>query len=94
MGGEKKRELYPSLIQNLHCLINRHKAGSPTDPNVYWLHLKPREIAALYEAEFSERVSNGFVKKELRILGYGYRKISKNLAIGTYAGRDAQFVIC
>ena len=38
-------------------------------------------------------MSNQFIKRELRDLGYGYRKISKNLTTGLYAQRDAQFKI-
>lgn len=91
--AEKKSQLYPTLTLNLHCLIEQHKAGSPTNPEVYWIHLKPREIAKLYEDEFGEHISNTFIKKELKVLGYGFRKISKNLATGTYAKRNEQFAI-
>lgn len=38
-------------------------------------------------------LSHGFIKRELRTLGYKYRKIRKSLATGVYANRDAQFQI-
>ena len=77
----------------MHALINQYKAGSPTDPAVYWIHLKPKELSALFFKQHQVQLSNGFIKQELRVLGYRYRKISKNLATGHYAQRDAQFQI-
>ena len=77
----------------LIALIERHKAGSPTDANIYWIHLKPRELAEKLKVEKGLKVSNGFVKRVLRQSGYKYRKLYKNLATGEYAHRDAQFKI-
>jgi hypothetical protein len=74
-------------------LIDKYKAGSPTNPNLYWIHLKPKEIAALYFAQFGVLFSNRFIKRELLALGYKYRKISKTLATGNYKNRDAQFQV-
>jgi Rhodopirellula transposase DDE domain len=74
-------------------LINQHRAGSPTKPNLYWIYLKPKEISILYFEQYGVKFSHGFIKRELRALGYHYRKISKNLAIGIYENRDAQFKI-
>jgi Rhodopirellula transposase DDE domain len=73
--------------------IERHKAGSPTDAKVYWIHLTPREIALKFELETGFKVSNGFVKGLLKTLGFKYRKLSKTLATGDYARRDEQFKI-
>jgi Rhodopirellula transposase DDE domain len=77
----------------LHRLIDQYKAGSPTNPDVYWIHLRPKELAALYFEKYSITLSNGFIKRELLVLGYRFRKINKNLATGDYAQRDAQFQI-
>lgn len=74
-------------------MIDKYKAGSPTDPTVYWIHLKPKDLAALYFEQYNERLSHGFIKRELHNLGYRYRKISKTLATGQYAQRDTQFTI-
>jgi Rhodopirellula transposase DDE domain len=89
--AEKKRQLFPELVAQLRSLIERHKAGSPTDPNVYWIHLKPRELAALFFEEHGVRLSNGFIKRELRELGYRFRKMSKSMATGSFGKRDEQF---
>lgn len=92
---EKKTEKYPEINQLLTALIESHKAGSPTDDNVYWISLKPCAIAKLFEEQHQIKVSNGLVKRMLQSLGYSYRKQSKQLATGFYALRDTQFkIIC
>ncbi len=93
-GGRKKKELsHPELIEGLSALIDRHKAGSPTNPDIYWIHFRPVEIAEMFFIETHQKVSNGLVKRVLREKGFKYRKLSKNLATGQYAERDAQFRI-
>ena len=78
-------------MTSLTEFIDRHKAGSPTDSTVYWLHLKPKEIALKFMGETGYKVSHGLVKRLLKTLGYRYRKLNKTLAIGTYKDRDQQF---
>lgn len=79
----------------MSALIERHRAGSPTDDKVFWICLRPCAIARIFEQEHRIKVSNGLVKRMLKRLGYGYRKQSKQLATGSYAQRDAQFrIIC
>lgn len=77
----------------LSNFIDRHKAGSPTDASVFWIHLKPKEIAKRFATETSFIVSHGFVKRLLKDKGFKYRKLSKNLATGHYTKRDEQFNI-
>jgi len=92
---EKKTEKYPEINHLLKSLLESHRAGSPTDENVYWISLKPSAIAKLFETQHHIEVSNGVVKRMLLGLGYSYRKQSKQLAKGSYANRDAQFqIIC
>ena len=78
-----------SLIE----FIERYKAGSPTDETIYWIHLKPSEIAIRFLEETGNKVSNGFIKRLLKSLGYKYKKLKKSLAIGKYANRNEQFQI-
>jgi hypothetical protein len=79
----------------LIALIEEHKAGSPTDINVFWISLKPCSIAKFFLERHQIKVSNGLVKRLLKDLGYGYRKQSKQLATGSYERRDEQFkIIC
>jgi len=80
-------------VEDLKAIINRHKAGSPTKPDVYWTHLTPNEIAELFFTETGNKVSNNFVKRTLKSMGFKYRKLSKNLATGQYAQRNEQFEI-
>lgn len=73
---------------NLIDFIDSHKAGSPTDPTVFWIHLKPREVSSQFYEQYQKKVSNGRVKRLLKELGYSYRKMSKTLATGIYLKRD------
>ena len=77
----------------LTALIERYKAGSPTDPKVYWITEKPGRIAALFYEQHQIYVSNGEVKRLLKKLGYRRRKQCKELATGNYALRNEQFLI-
>jgi Rhodopirellula transposase DDE domain len=60
---------------------------------VYWIHLKPREIAILFNNAHGFQISNGLVKRKLFEMGFKYRKLHKNLSCGNYANRDRQFQI-
>lgn len=60
---------------------------------MFWIHLRPSELATILQKEYSIKVSNGFVKRVLKKLGFKYRKQNKNLATGTFAAREAQFKI-
>jgi hypothetical protein len=60
---------------------------------VYWLTKKPKEIAKAFKEEFQENISNGSVKRLLKELGYGYRRLNKSLAMGYYTQRNEQFNI-
>ena len=91
--GKKTEENNPTLQEQLGALIDKYKAGSPTDPTVYWIHLKAKELSALFLEQHQVKLSHGFIKRELHNLGYRYRKISKSLATDKYAQRDKQFQI-
>jgi len=93
--GEKKTVKYPEIVELLVALIEKHKAGSPTQEGVYWVSRKPWQLAVLFYEAHQIKVSHGLVKRLLRDMGYGYRKQSKQLATGDYSRRDEQFkVIC
>lgn len=90
---EKKEVSDPELTKALLDFIDSHKAGSPTNPEVFWIHLKPKEIAREFAGQTSIVVSHGFVKRLLKDNGFQYRKLSKNIATGHYPHRDEQFQI-
>ena len=81
--GEKKISNEAIEIIELRAFIERYKAASPTDPNVYWIHLKPKEIASKFETESGFKISHGLVKRQLLAMNFSYRKLSKQLATGT-----------
>jgi hypothetical protein len=91
--GEKKTTKFPEIVVLLKNFIEKHKAGSPTDETVYWISIKPSQMAILFYEEHQIKVSNSLVKALLRELGYRYRKQSKQLATGSYGKRDEQFTI-
>lgn len=90
---EKNFVQHPDVAQLLCSFIEQHKAGSPSDASLYWIHWKPSEIAARFFEEHGQKVSHGLVKRQLRQMGYRYRKMSKNLSTGHYEQRDQQFKI-
>lgn len=95
MAAEKKKSIEPDINHLLTTFIEGHKAGSPTDDKVYWISLKPWQIASLFYEQHHIHISHGVVKRLLKTLGYGYRKQTKQLATGSYAQRNEQFgIIC
>jgi hypothetical protein len=70
-----------------------YKAGSPTGPDVYWVSLSYKQLAAKFHEHSGIKVSHGLVKRLLHELGYRYRKPYKVLSTGVYAMRDEQFHI-
>ena len=93
MEGEKKTVKFPEIVELLKGFIEKYKAGSPTDETIYWISIKPSQMALMFYQEHQIKVSNSLVKALLRELGYRYRKQSKQLATGNYARRDEQFTI-
>ncbi len=89
--AEKKFVQHPETQRLLRALIEQHKAGSPVDASVYWIHLKPREIAQRFLEQHGIVISNGVVKRALQQMGYKYRKQYKNLPTGKWAERQRQF---
>ena len=62
---------------------------------MYWISLKPWQIAALLYEQHAIRISHGVVKRFVKAAGYRYRKQAKQLATGSYALRNEQFhIIC
>jgi hypothetical protein len=89
----KKFYKLPDLKQQLISFIEQFKAGSPTNPDLYWVNKKPKEIASAFNEVYQEKVSNRSVKRLLNELGYHYRSQIKELATGKYALRNEQFSI-
>ena len=73
--------------------VEQHTAGSPTDENVKWTHLQPREIAQYLHQTYQVQVSHGCIKRVLAAHDYRRRKPGKTLATGSSADRAEQFQI-
>jgi Rhodopirellula transposase DDE domain len=91
--GEKNFVQFTDSLVLLTNLIEQYKAGNPTDPTMYWIHLRPREIAEKYYQLHGQKISHGVVKRLLFQLNFKYRKFSKQLPTGSYAKRDLQFKV-
>lgn len=74
-------------------ILKRHTAGSPTDENVKWTHLKPRQIATLLKKEYRIPISKACVRGLLKKHGYKKRSALKKQSTGQYERRDEQFGI-
>jgi hypothetical protein len=83
----------PKLIERILELISSQSAGSPTDTQVKWTHLKPAQISKLYEKKYGEKISNGVIKRILKVNHYRKRKPSKVLPTGISAHKNEQFEI-
>jgi hypothetical protein len=68
-----------------------HTAGSPTDINVKWTDLKPRDIKKYIMNTHNIDVSHGCIKRILKADGYVTRKPIKSLPIGASVHRAAIF---
>lgn len=83
--------MIPDLVNKLEDIISLHQAGSPTDPKVKWTHLKPSDIARLYEEKWSVTLSDQTIKRLLKKSGYRNRRPRKELITGKSPYRQAQF---
>jgi Rhodopirellula transposase DDE domain len=90
---EKNFDLHPDVVELLKTFIKAHQAGSPTDERIYWIHLKPKELASCFTQEYNIVISKGMVKRQLAAMGFKYRKLRKDLATGQYAHRETQFKV-
>lgn len=93
VGAGKNFAQRADLADLLAEFIEAHKAGSPTDATVYWIHWKPKELAQRFAERYGVVISNGLVKRQLQQMGYKYRKQYKNLPTGQCAQRQQQFQI-
>lgn len=75
----------------MHALIEKYKAGSPTNPKVYFIFLTPNELSRCFKEKYKISLGPLLIRRELRRLGYKYRKLRKTLATGKFEDRDLQF---
>lgn len=93
MGVGKNFAVKVAILAALRFWIDAHKAGSATNPDVYWTHYRPYEIKKEFELETGHKVSHGMIKRLLCDMGFKYRKLSKNQATGVCEDRNRQFQI-
>lgn len=92
-GRKKKEELFKQLTQWILDYVETDTQGSPTNPNVKWTALKPRDIAAHIKTEYGIEIPNNCVKRILKNDGYVRRKPTKDIPTGRSKHRQEQFRI-
>lgn len=78
-------------LKQLHELINKYKAGIPTNPNVYFIYLTQNDLSRLFYQTYGVKMGVFVIRAELRKLGYKYRNMLKKIAAGTHNDRSEQF---
>ncbi len=81
-GGGRKgyEETYPDIDVKFLDVLQDYTAGDPTDEQVRWTNLTPKEIASRLAEAHHMRVSVTVVRKLLKKHDYRRRKAQKNPA--------------
>jgi len=74
-------------------IVENETAGSPTDSQIKWTHLRPLEIANTYKLKWDDTISNRTVKRILKDNGYCKRRPNKALSTGKSPFRTEQFAL-
>lgn len=79
------------MLDQIASIISLNSAGSPTDPDVKWTHLKVKNIQEQYVTKYGSKISRQTIKRIMKALGYKKRRPIKALAIGKSPFRSEQF---
>jgi len=91
-GGRKCKEVeIPELLDIIEQIMDDHKAGCPISDQ-RWTYLTPKEITTLLFKR-GIKVCSKTVKRLLKKMGIGQRKLSKKLEMGQSKDRNEQFEI-
>lgn len=73
--------------------MEQNTAGSPTDEQVKWTHLRHCEIAEHLLKTYQVEIETECIKRILHSAGYRKRKPKKQVATGTSLCREEQFPV-
>jgi len=73
--------------------VEQHRAGSPTNPDLYWIHFTENQLSRLYYQTYGEHIGVFLIRRTLQEWGYKYRSAKKELPTGHFEHRDLQFGI-
>jgi transposase len=90
-GRPVTEQKHPEVAEQLKQQLQHRTAGDPMNDAALWTDLRPRELAEMIAAETGTKVSEGIVRRMLKSLGCGLRKIAKVLSGGESPDRDTQF---
>lgn len=89
-GGRKKQEeLHPEIVDQVQDSLRGRTAGDPMRAEVKFTDRTPREISR--EVSHNITVSPAVVRRILKTLGFGRRKITKTITRASVEGRNEQF---
>jgi hypothetical protein len=71
--------------------VEQNTAGSPTDEQVKWTHLRYCDIAEYLEKSYQVEIKPKCIKRILHAEGYRKRKPAKQMATGKSPDRNEQF---
>ena len=90
-GRPITEEKHPEIARQLQQTLEHRTAGDPMNENALWTDLSPRQLSDQIADETGTQVSEGIVRRVLRTMGVGLRKIAKVLPGGESPDRDTQF---
>lgn len=90
-GRPVTEQKHPEFTEQLHEKLKHRTAGDPMDDEALWTDRSPRELANEIAEETGTKVTEGIVRRMLKGLGCGLRKIAKVLPGGESPDRDTQF---
>jgi len=90
-GRPRTEEKYPQVQSTLEEKLKHRTAGDPMFDNALWTDLSPRDLAEQIAEQTQTRVSEGVVRRMLKAVGCGLRKIAKVLPGKESPNRDGQF---
>ena len=90
-GRPPTEQTHPEVPAEVQEIVKFRTAGDPMNDQTLWTDLSPRELADQVAKKTGTRVSDGIIRRILKSLGLGLRKIAKVLPGGESQDRDTQF---
>ncbi|NQV23501.1 MAG: ISAzo13 family transposase [Rhodopirellula sp.] len=90
-GRPATEHKHPEVVEQLEQTLKHRSAGDPMDDSALWTDLTPRAIAEDIGEQTGIGVSGRIVRRLLKSLGCGLRKIAKVVSGGESPDRDTQF---
>jgi len=90
-GRKPYYEKYHNINQQFLAILKDHTAGDPSNTEIIWTNLTPREIGSRIAERHRIAVSETVIRKLLTEHNYRRRKAQKSAALKTVQHRNEQF---